>query len=117
MTAGGLAGKTDINEATTSTGEAVAEKNAGINGGQQDSSNNTKDEETKTVPFLKLFSFADSTDVFLMIAGAMGAIGNGLGLPLVTVVSGEMINSLGSKDVVPLVSNVKKYADPRVRFC
>ncbi|KAG6699880.1 hypothetical protein I3842_08G084200 [Carya illinoinensis] len=65
------------------------------------------DPNSKTVPFLKLFSFADSTDVFLMIAGTMGAIGNGLGLPLITVFFGEMINSLGrTTDIVPLVSKV-----------
>ncbi|KAG2697841.1 hypothetical protein I3760_07G123900 [Carya illinoinensis] len=111
MAEGGLEGETDINKATTSTGKAVAEKNLGINGGQQDSPNNTKDEETKTVPFLKLFSFADSTDTALMIVGTIGSIASGLGMPIMTILFGQMINSFGNnqsdtKEIVDIVSKI-----------
>lgn len=71
----------------------------------------TSNTTTSTVPFLKLFSFADSTDKFLMIIGMIGAIGNGLCLPLMTLVFGELTDSFGQtqnpKDVVRVVSKVK----------
>jgi ATP-binding cassette subfamily B (MDR/TAP) protein 1 len=65
----------------------------------------------ETVPFHKLFTFADSTDILLMVVGTIGAIGNGLGLPLMTLLFGEMIDSFGSNqsntdDVVQQVSKV-----------
>jgi ATP-binding cassette subfamily B (MDR/TAP) protein 1 len=46
-----------------------------------------------------------------MIVGTIGAIGNGLGLPLMTLLFGEMIDSFGSNqsnidDVVQQVSKV-----------
>lgn len=70
----------------------------------------TSNTTTSTVPFLKLFSFADSTDKFLMIIGMIGAIGNGLCLPLMTLVFGELTDSFGQtqnpKDVVRVVSKV-----------
>jgi len=69
-------------------------------------------EKPKTVPFHKLFSFADSIDILLMIVGTIGAIGNGLGLPLTTLLFGQMIDSFGrnqsnTDDVVEQVSKVK----------
>ncbi|PNY10515.1 ABC transporter B family member 4-like protein [Trifolium pratense] len=91
-------------EATTSS-----EKN-----GTETSTNGEKDktkEKQETVPFHKLFTFADSTDILLMVVGTIGAIGNGLGLPLMTLLFGQMINSFGSNqsntdDVVQQVSKV-----------
>ncbi|XP_010426878.1 PREDICTED: ABC transporter B family member 11-like [Camelina sativa] len=68
------------------------------------------DEKTKTVPFYKLFAFADSFDVFLMICGSLGAIGNGVSIPLVTLLFGDLIDSFGhnqnNKDIVDVVSKV-----------
>ncbi|CAD5311532.1 unnamed protein product [Arabidopsis thaliana] len=62
------------------------------------------DEKTKTVPLYKLFAFADSFDVFLMICGSLGAIGNGVCLPLMTLLFGDLIDSFGknqnNKDIV-----------------
>ncbi|CAL5208783.1 unnamed protein product [Lathyrus oleraceus] len=68
-------------------------------------------EKQETVPFHKLFTFADSTDILLMVVGTIGAVGNGLGLPLMTLLFGQMINSFGSNqsnidDVVEQVSKV-----------
>ncbi|ANM61713.1 ATP binding cassette subfamily B4 [Arabidopsis thaliana] len=57
-----------------------------------------KDEEhekTKTVPFYKLFAFADSFDFLLMILGTLGSIGNGLGFPLMTLLFGDLIDAFG----------------------
>ncbi|XP_059632043.1 ABC transporter B family member 11-like [Cornus florida] len=78
----------------------------------QDNSNNTrkKNEVTETVPYFKLFSFADSTDHVLMLVGTIAAIGSGICMPLMTVLIGDVINSFGqnvnSKNVVHEVSKV-----------
>nr|XP_018441942.1 PREDICTED: ABC transporter B family member 4 [Raphanus sativus] len=52
-------------------------------------------EETKTVPFYKLFAFADSFDFLLMILGTLGSIGNGLGFPIMTVLFGDLVDAFG----------------------
>ncbi|CAN6726733.1 unnamed protein product [Malus baccata var. baccata] len=76
---------------------------------KQDSSEN-KEDGTKTVPYYKLFSFADTLDYMLMSVGTISAIGNGLCMPLMTVIFGEVINSFGSngnpKEVVDAISKV-----------
>ncbi|KAM3688214.1 hypothetical protein ACB098_10G136700 [Castanea mollissima] len=76
----------------------------------QDDPDNKGEKNTKTVSFLKLFSFVDSTDVLLMIIGTIGAIGNGLGMPIMTIIFGEMVNVSGinqnNKDIVREVSKV-----------
>ncbi|KAJ9543132.1 hypothetical protein OSB04_022839 [Centaurea solstitialis] len=67
-------------------------------------------ESTDTVPFHKLFAFADSADHMLMIAGTLGAIGNGICMPLMTILFGDLIDSFGqnqnNNDVVRVVSKV-----------
>ncbi|XP_051118930.1 ABC transporter B family member 11-like [Andrographis paniculata] len=66
-------------------------------------------ESANSVPFYKLFVFADSADKLLMIVGSIGAIGNGLSLPLMTILFGDLIDSFGqnqSKGVVSVVSKV-----------
>ncbi|CAL8990978.1 unnamed protein product [Prunus brigantina] len=82
----------------------------------EDSQNNpqntrkSKEDGTKTVPYYKLFSFADSLDYLLMSVGTISAIGNGVCLPLMTIIFGDVINSFGgsgnNKDVVDAVSKV-----------
>ncbi|KAI7750747.1 hypothetical protein M8C21_013049, partial [Ambrosia artemisiifolia] len=68
-------------------------------------------ESTDTVPFYKLFAFADLTDYILMIIGTVSAIGNGICLPLMTVLLGDLINSFGhnqnnTNNVVHVVSKM-----------
>lgn len=67
-------------------------------------------EKVETVPYHKLFLFADSTDIILVVVGTIGAIGNGLGMPLMTLLFGELIDSFGNNqfgsDVVKQVSKV-----------
>ncbi|KAK7388085.1 hypothetical protein VNO78_22890 [Psophocarpus tetragonolobus] len=69
-----------------------------------------KDETAKTVPLYKLFSFADPLDHLLMFFGTVGAIGNGVSAPLMSLIFGNMINAFGgtknSKEVVDEVSKV-----------
>ncbi|CAN1353022.1 ABC transporter B family member 21 [Linum perenne] len=64
--------------------------------------------KAKTVPFRKLFSFADKADVALMVIGSIGSIGNGLAMPLMTVIMGQTINSFGmnQRDVAHAISMV-----------
>ncbi|XP_010523879.1 PREDICTED: ABC transporter B family member 4-like [Tarenaya hassleriana] len=57
--------------------------------------NEEEDEKIKTVPFYKLFAFADSFDVFLMVTGTIGAVGNGLGLPIMTILFGDVVDAFG----------------------
>ncbi|TYG41091.1 hypothetical protein ES288_D12G147200v1 [Gossypium darwinii] len=68
------------------------------------------DEKTNTVPFHKLFVFADSTDILLMNVGTVGAVGNGLCMPLMTILFGDLVNAFGqnqsNNQVVHVVSKV-----------
>ncbi|KAK7284517.1 hypothetical protein RJT34_19263 [Clitoria ternatea] len=57
-----------------------------------------------TVPYHKLFSFADSTDIILMVVGTIGAIGNGLGMPLMLFLFGQVIDSFGNNQFSPDVA-------------
>ncbi|KAE9444825.1 hypothetical protein C3L33_23277, partial [Rhododendron williamsianum] len=104
-------------QAATSTTlglEIEAAASSCTNGGRFDIDQQKKSKKlessTKTVPFYKLFSFADSVDVALMIVGTIGAVGNGIGIPFTSVFFGEMIDSFGqnqnSKDIVHVVSKV-----------
>jgi ATP-binding cassette subfamily B (MDR/TAP) protein 1 len=109
---GGVEGDAGRNEAITSKGNSETFNGFATNGDQQNSQKNKGDEKTKTVPFLKLFSFADSTDTALMIVGTIGAVGSGLGMPLMTILLGQLINVFGSNqnndnDIVHAISKVK----------
>ncbi|KAJ0453574.1 putative ABC-type xenobiotic transporter [Helianthus annuus] len=97
MTAGGEE-KTDAS--TSGTGDGVEDSELG---------KAKEKESTDTVPFYKLFAFADLTDYILMITGTVSAIGNGICLPLMTILLGDLINSFGhnqNNNVVDVVSKV-----------
>jgi len=69
----------------------------------------SKNEPTKTVPLYKLFSFADSLDHLLMVLGTVGAIGNGISMPLMTLIFGNMIDAFGgSSTTAEVVDEVSK---------
>ncbi|KAJ0829568.1 putative Type I protein exporter [Helianthus annuus] len=68
-------------------------------------------ERTDTVPFYKLFAFADVTDYMLMMIGSVSAMGNGLSMPLMNLLLGDLINSFGqtqsnTNHIVEVVSKV-----------
>ncbi|XP_050921239.1 ABC transporter B family member 4 isoform X2 [Lathyrus oleraceus] len=77
---------------------------------QESKMNKGKDQRIKTVPFYKLFSFADSWDYFLMIVGTISAVGNGVSTPLMTIIIGDVVDAFGgnanNKQVVHQVSKV-----------
>ena len=106
----GRNGDKSMDEASTSKSLEVEEKSSGGRGDQQETVKSKGDEETKTVPFLKLFSFADSTDILLVILGTIGAVGNGASFPIMSILFGDLVNSFGqnqnSKEVVDLISKV-----------
>ena len=106
----GRNGGKDMDEASTSKSYEGEEKSSGGKGDQQKPGKSKGDEETKTVPFIKLFSFADSTDILLMILGTIGALGNGISFPIMSILFGDLTNSFGqnqnSKEVVDLISKV-----------
>jgi len=110
MTENGLEGDARIHQATTSSPYNDDERHLGNNGIQEEPENSKEDEKSKSVPFFKLFSFSDSTDFLLMFLGTLGAIGNGLAMPLMTLLLGDVINAFGnnqlSKDMTDLVSKV-----------
>ncbi|XP_030460439.1 ABC transporter B family member 11-like [Syzygium oleosum] len=98
-------------EATTSRSlEVVGTKSPTVNENKQDSNKSKGDEKVNSVPFHKLFSFADSTDMLLMVVGSIGAVANGICMPLMTVLFGQLINTFGGNqadsDVVDLVSKI-----------
>ncbi|CAM6101079.1 unnamed protein product [Calypogeia fissa] len=56
-----------------------------------------------TVQFIRLFSFADKYDYFLMFFGTLGAAAHGSGVPIFLLFFGKVLNGLGgsfSKDTV-----------------
>ncbi|CAN1762584.1 ABC transporter B family member 11 [Linum perenne] len=57
-----------------------------------------------------MFSFADMRDIVLMIVGTLGAIGNGLSMPLLAMIFGNLTDAFGqnqsNSDVVHSVSQV-----------
>uniref|UniRef100_A0A9I9CUG2 ABC transporter B family member 21-like n=1 Tax=Cucumis melo TaxID=3656 RepID=A0A9I9CUG2_CUCME len=104
----GVDGNSNNTDQPSSSRANETEKSSNKNANQQDLKNKNGDGKTNSVPFYKLFSFADSTDVLLMIIGSIGAIGNGLSLPLMTIVFGELTDSFGvnqsNSDIVKVVS-------------
>ncbi|OVA17090.1 hypothetical protein BVC80_9047g46 [Macleaya cordata] len=65
-----------------------------------------EEEEENKVEFYKLFTFADRYDIAMMIVGTISAIGSGMGMPLMTVIFGQLIRSLGSVDRLHIVPSV-----------
>ncbi|XP_058101247.1 ABC transporter B family member 9-like isoform X2 [Magnolia sinica] len=64
----------------------------------------------KKVPFHKLFSLADPLDVVLMCVGTVSAVADGLTMPVVSLIFGELINSFGASNKNNIVTEVSKGA-------
>ncbi|KAK4847319.1 hypothetical protein QYF36_011543 [Acer negundo] len=91
----GLNGDTYSNEATTSKIQEVTEKGSSTSGDKPESEKSKENKKINTVPFHKLFTFADATYVALMIIGTIGALGNGVSMPLMAIIFGDLIDSFG----------------------
>ncbi|CAA7405782.1 unnamed protein product [Spirodela intermedia] len=86
-------------------------ENAAPDGGCPGSDHRKEDEGTKVVSYRKLFSFADSTDIVLMVLGTIGAMANGVSMPLMTLLFGNLTDSFGeSPDIKDVVDRVSKVA-------
>ncbi|XP_051225560.1 ABC transporter B family member 3-like [Lolium perenne] len=95
----------DATAAADSSGEGI--RHGGGEGGKD--GRPEKDEAKKKVPLLGMFSYADRMDVLLMVVGTLGAMGNGVAEPLMSVLFGNVINSFGessSSDVLRRVTKV-----------
>ncbi|KAM0892167.1 hypothetical protein ACQ4PT_025940 [Festuca glaucescens] len=71
-----------------------------------------EEEERGKVGLHSLFRFADAADVLLMVAGAAGAVANGVSQPLMTLLFGDVIEAFGSAsrhDVLHRVSEVASF--------
>lgn len=64
-----------------------------------------KKKETKTVPFTKLFHFSDC-DGYLIVIGAIGAIGVGGALPLFALLFGDLINGINNPNVTEAAQEI-----------
>ncbi|KHN45007.1 ABC transporter B family member 11 [Glycine soja] len=83
---------------------------------KEDSKSKAKDKTVKTVPLYKLFSFADPLDNLLMFLGTVGAIGNGVSIPLTILMFGNMINAFGGTEDSNVVDEVSKVSLKFVYF-
>lgn len=113
MTSESLNSESNSNEASASKSQEEVGKDSSMSGNEQDSEKSKQTEKTNSVPFPKLFTFADSADIALMILGSIGAIGNGLCMPLMTLLFGDLIDTFGdnqnNSDTVDKVSKVIPY--------
>ncbi|KAL5859350.1 hypothetical protein ACOSQ4_000646 [Xanthoceras sorbifolium] len=106
----GLNSETYSNETTKSKGQLKAEKGSSKSWDRKNPDKSKENEKTNTIPFHKLFKFAYSADVALMIIGTVGALGNGLCMPLMTILTGQLTDAFGQNQnnshVVDVVSKV-----------
>ncbi|PIA58610.1 hypothetical protein AQUCO_00500504v1 [Aquilegia coerulea] len=70
------------------------------------------EKKAQRTSFLKLFSFADSLDYFLMILGSVGACVHGAAMPVFLLFFGQLLNVIGSGDTSAgsITDKVSKYA-------
>ncbi|CAM8980368.1 unnamed protein product [Rhodiola kirilowii] len=66
----------------------------------------------QSIPFHKLFCFADKFDCLLMVSGSLGAVIHGSSMPVFFLLFGQMINGFGKNqtDLDKLTHEVSKYA-------
>ncbi|KAL0919048.1 hypothetical protein M5K25_011116 [Dendrobium thyrsiflorum] len=104
-------GDLDTIQATSYSKSVLEEKSIkGYNITDEEDTEKKCQKKKNSVPFYKLFSFADTTDIFLMTLGSVGALANGAALPIMTILYGKIIQSFAgaeqANDVTPAVSKV-----------
>ncbi|PKA59129.1 ABC transporter B family member 9 [Apostasia shenzhenica] len=75
---------------------------------ERDGGNGKEKGKGEKVAFYKLFSFADSKDVALMVVGTVAAAASGLSMPLMTFIFGDLINAFGVSNKDNVVREVSK---------
>lgn len=76
---------------------------------EEDLDTSNKKEVAKSVPFHKLFLFADRTDYALMFVGTITAVGSGISFPFITLILGELVDTFGGTvDTTKVVHAVSK---------
>ncbi|XP_072958940.1 ABC transporter B family member 11-like [Typha angustifolia] len=107
----GASSASDMNPAVSSSNSIAKESGVEMQT-QHGREKMEKQDEAKvkyTVPFHKLFAFADSNDMILMVCGTVGAMANGAALPLMTVLFGDLIDAFGgASDIHDVVNRVSK---------
>ncbi|KAK9268100.1 hypothetical protein L1049_010539 [Liquidambar formosana] len=83
--------------------EELLSRKSHAGGGQPE-----KQGDHRTVPFYKLFSFADRLDVALMIIGTISAIATGCTQPVMTLIFGQLIHSFAAADREHVVKEVSE---------
>lgn len=70
-----------------------------------------KKKKNGSIGFGSIFMHADAKDLFLMVLGTIGAVGEGLATPLVLYISSRMMNNIGSSsnmDGNTFIHNINK---------
>ncbi|KAK9139050.1 hypothetical protein Scep_008731 [Stephania cephalantha] len=77
----------------------LEEERGGLNQQASTSGDRKESEESTvksaTVPYHKLFFFADTKDVVLMVIGFIASLGNGMAMPLMTILIGSLTDAFG----------------------
>lgn len=78
--------------------KAAAESNSlNIKGEEEEKGKGEVDAFTqRSIPFYKLFSYADKLDYFLMLVGALGAAAHGAAVPVFFIFFGKLIDAMGN---------------------
>lgn len=63
---------------------------------------------SKRVPMHRLFAFADRRDTALMVVGAVAAVANGMAMPFLTFLIGDLVDAFGAADRARIVHVVSK---------
>ncbi|KAK9061731.1 hypothetical protein SSX86_018914 [Deinandra increscens subsp. villosa] len=67
--------------------------------------------------FRSLFMHADSTDMFLMAVGVVAAIGDGMGMPIMTFLASTVLNSMGSASSISADSYTDTINKNAINLC
>eukprot|EP00897_Mesotaenium_endlicherianum_P002209 jgi/Mesen1/2015/ME000148S01116 len=84
--------------------------------GKGDSDRKEKGKKQKTVPFWRLFTYADKLDYFLMVVGTLGAMALGIAMPLLSLLFGQLSDAFGNSVTTSEADIVKSVTEVALRF-